>query len=603
MSKIAINLKNIGKMYKLYSRPADKILDVLGINSRLFWKKNYYQEFWALREFNLTVKKGERIGIIGRNGAGKSTLLKIICGNVAQTEGIKEVNGNVQALLEIGTGFHPEFTGRENIRSSLAFQRLSPGEIKEKEKEIIDFAEIDDFIDQPIKFYSSGMHARLAFSTATAIDPDLLIIDEVLGAGDAYFSGKCVERMKKLTEDSEATVLFVSHDLNSVQRLCEKSIWIDRGRIVMKDDSLEVIKAYTKYIQDIEDNRLRAKNRKRRSSAYNEMQLDGYGDSLTLYFYFNGTPKQQFDIAEITLFRDDNQEDTLKIGYPQDANLSHSASLILESSNWTKPEKGKNGYYRSLIIPDNDADQMIGLAVFHTYALFDDANYFFRIKYKTRSTGKLSLSIYRKNQPVLNKTILPNFSEWSEYIVSLELINDDPIKHKRKNEENQNIKLESSDKPNNQNQKTRSKSRWPGEGSLIIENVRLFGKEGKEQSVFSFDTSITLVTKILAHKSGYFDFILSSPLYRQDGVLVTKFVSQNIPMHFVAGKTYEFCLDTGRINLGNGYYVFSLAIFEKDISEKYRFDLVDRSYEFKVIGNDQLFEGVIFRQPGTWRLV
>ena len=140
MSDYAINLKNIGKMYKLYSRPADKILDVLGINGWLFWKKNYYNEFWALRDINLKINKGERVGIIGRNGAGKSTLLKIISGNITPTEGNHKIMGKIQALLELGTGFHPEFTGRENIRASMAFQSLSKKQISVKEEEIIDFA-------------------------------------------------------------------------------------------------------------------------------------------------------------------------------------------------------------------------------------------------------------------------------------------------------------------------------------------------------------------------------------------------------------------------------------------------------------------------------
>ena len=217
MTELAIKIYNLGKMYKLYNNPADKVMDAFGVNHLLFWKKTYYQEFWALRGLDLEVKKGERLGIIGRNGAGKSTLLKIITGNVSPTEGTVEVKGRVQALMELGTGFHPEFTGRQNIRASLAYQGMSQSVISEKEEEIIDFSELEDFIDQPIKTYSAGMYARLAFSTATSVQPEILIIDEVLGAGDAYFAGKCVERMKKLTEQSGATVLFVSHDLGSVQ--------------------------------------------------------------------------------------------------------------------------------------------------------------------------------------------------------------------------------------------------------------------------------------------------------------------------------------------------------------------------------------------------
>jgi len=254
-------------MYKLYRRPADKVLGALGLDRLLFWRRHTYKEFWALRDINLDVGRGARLGFIGRNGAGKSTLLKIVAGNVAATEGTVEVNGRIQALMELGTGFHPEFTGRQNIRASLAFQGFRDAEIRQMEEEIVDFAELDEFIDQPVKTYSAGMYTRLAFSTATAIKPEILIIDEVLGAGDAYFAGKCLERMKQLTEASGATVLFVSHDLGSVQQLCERVIWIDHGRVQYDGKPLEVIKAYMAVVHKEEEHRLRARDARTRQRA------------------------------------------------------------------------------------------------------------------------------------------------------------------------------------------------------------------------------------------------------------------------------------------------------------------------------------------------
>jgi len=163
-------------------------------------------------------------------------------------------------LLELGTGFHPEFSGRENIQSYLAYQGLSPKEIEAREEEIIDFSELEEFIDQPLKAYSAGMYARLAFSTATVIEPEILIIDEILGAGDAYFSGKCVERMNRITNDSGATVLFVSHDLSSVQALCDRVIWVNRGRIKRDGEPLSVIKEYMALVRREEEIRLRARD-------------------------------------------------------------------------------------------------------------------------------------------------------------------------------------------------------------------------------------------------------------------------------------------------------------------------------------------------------
>ena len=254
-----IHVENMGKMYKLYKNPKDKILDAFGLN---WFKKNYYKEFWALRGINLTIKKGERVGFIGHNGAGKSTLLKIITGNILPTEGSIKVNGKIQALLEMGTGFHPEFTGRQNIRASLVYQGLPSEKIAQYESEIIEFTELEEFIDQPVKTYSAGMYSRLAFATASAVVPELMIIDEILGAGDAYFNGKCVERMQKLTSEAGATILFVSHDLQSVQNLCTRVIWINKGKIVFDGDVLTGIKLYLQSVRQNEEQRLKLRDRK-----------------------------------------------------------------------------------------------------------------------------------------------------------------------------------------------------------------------------------------------------------------------------------------------------------------------------------------------------
>lgn len=256
MDQPVITCHDVGKMFKLYERPVDKVLDVLGLSPWLFWRKTTHREYWALREFNLEVARGERLGIVGHNGAGKSTLLKLVTGNLQATEGTIHVGGRVQALLELGTGFHPEFTGRENIRAALAFQGLARSLISEKEEDVVEFAELKEFIDQPIRTYSAGMYARLAFAVATSIEPDILIIDEVLGAGDAYFYGKCVERMRRLTVDKGATVLFVSHDLQSVLALCDRAIWLKQGQIVASGEPLTIVKDYYAEVQREENLRL-----------------------------------------------------------------------------------------------------------------------------------------------------------------------------------------------------------------------------------------------------------------------------------------------------------------------------------------------------------
>jgi ABC-type polysaccharide/polyol phosphate transport system ATPase subunit len=253
-SNIAIAVADVSRMFKRYRHRRYRVMEAFGLPL----PKGAYDEFWALRDISLELERGDSLGLIGQNGAGKSTLLNIVCGRLQPSSGSVTVRGNVQALMELGTGFHPEFSGRDNILSSLAYQGVIGREARRRLDEIIDFSELADFIDQPVKTYSTGMCARLAFSTATAIAPDVLIIDEVLGAGDAYFAAKCAERMHRLTKESGATVLLVSHDTVSVQKMCDRAIWLDRGQIRMTADTLTIAKAYHAWVLERDEERLRA---------------------------------------------------------------------------------------------------------------------------------------------------------------------------------------------------------------------------------------------------------------------------------------------------------------------------------------------------------
>jgi lipopolysaccharide transport system ATP-binding protein len=236
----------------------------------------------------------------------------------------------VQALLELGTGFHPEFTGRENIRASLAYQGLPAGAIARKEREIVDFAELGEFVEQPIRTYSAGMYARLAFATATAVEPEILIIDEVLGAGDAYFTGKCIERMTRLTQQAGASVLFVSHDLGSVQRLCDRTLWIDRGRLRMAGATLEVVKEYQATVRRDEELRLQARDRK--AAATGQPIVEGDGDVYDTWLFrligaagHAGPPAR---VRRLLLASGGTELGRIDVGQPMDNDPAHGAHLI-----------------------------------------------------------------------------------------------------------------------------------------------------------------------------------------------------------------------------------------------------------------------------------
>lgn len=237
----AIEAKNISKAYRLYHKPIDRLKEAL-------FRRPFHQSFESLRDVSFSIAVGDTLGVVGENGAGKSTLLKILAGTLTPSSGEVIVNGRVTALLDLGTGFHAEFSGRQNIYLNASLLGLSQSEIREKEPEIIDFAEIGPFIDSPIKTYSTGMVMRLAFSIATSVDPDTLIIDEALSVGDQYFQQKCIDKMISFRERGK-TILFCSHTMYHVNKLCSKAIWLNKGSIQKQGIATQITSAYADFLR------------------------------------------------------------------------------------------------------------------------------------------------------------------------------------------------------------------------------------------------------------------------------------------------------------------------------------------------------------------
>jgi len=249
--RTAISFDKVSKIYRLYGSRQEQVIDNLGLPKFLRPKSNANRgAFEALRDVSFKIGRGERVGIIGRNGAGKTTLLRLITQNFVPTTGRVSVDGSVQALLQLGLGFHSEFTGHENIVASLNYNGLVGPTFEQALEEVIEFVELGDFLHQPVKAYSMGMQARLQFAAATAIRPDILIVDEVLGAGDAYFAAKSAYRMKKLAT-SGCTLLLVSHSTAEVLRFCERVIWMHQGSVLMDGPALDVVRIYEAYIEEI----------------------------------------------------------------------------------------------------------------------------------------------------------------------------------------------------------------------------------------------------------------------------------------------------------------------------------------------------------------
>lgn len=254
---LALSLRDIGKVYRLYNKPAYRVLDLLGLCPA---SPRYYNQFTALAGIDLDIPRGQKLAIIGRNGAGKSTLLKIITQTLHPTTGTLRINGQVSALLQIGTGFHPDFTGRQNVYACFAHLGITGKRADRLFDEVVDFAELHEYIDQPVKTYSTGMGARLMFSATTVVQPDILVIDEILGVGDAYFAHKSYDRMRRMCSEQGTTLLLVTHDVYTALNVCDRFVWIDKGRIKLDGDGKSTVNAYEASIKEQEEDRLRHRN-------------------------------------------------------------------------------------------------------------------------------------------------------------------------------------------------------------------------------------------------------------------------------------------------------------------------------------------------------
>lgn len=261
-----IKVENVTKKYPLYDRPVDRLKETLSP-----FHKCYHKNFYALESINFNIKKGETVGIVGTNGSGKSTILKIITGVLSPTTGSVSVTGKISALLELGAGFNMDYTGIENLYMNGTMMGYSKEEMEKKIPEILDFADIGDFVYQPVKTYSSGMFVRLAFALAINVKPDILIVDEALSVGDAFFQAKCFTKLEEI-RNMGTTILFVSHDIVSVKKLCKRAIWIEQGVLKADGDSNDVCEEYLS--QQIKE------NNRRKQKAVDAMVIDNVADAV-----------------------------------------------------------------------------------------------------------------------------------------------------------------------------------------------------------------------------------------------------------------------------------------------------------------------------------
>ena len=573
---VALRLRDVGKVYRVFESRSDRVLDALGIGRFLPQSRQpRAREFWALRGIDFELHPGERVGVIGRNGAGKTTICKLITGNLDPTEGSVGVHGEVRALLSVGAEFHPEFTGFENIRASLIYQGLSTKEIEVATEDIAEFTELGEFLGQPLWTYSAGMQARLAFASATVVQPEILVIDEILGAGDAYFIGKSTERMTALVEGG-ASVLLVSHSLDHVLRFCPTAIWVDRGRIVKKGPSLEVVRAYEEFMRRLENRRLQARNRR----AADGGAQDAF-EVLTVRLTVEGEDAS-CDVRRVDLLEEGEPIESVSVGDPQDEDGTYAAFVTGTESGWSSPQTAGDQSWRTI----RSRDQPIAMAwaQFRLPAPIDTSGIDCAIEYRTSPGSLVSVDVLRDNEPLVSGSCEPS-SDWRVSLLSLsvvahlgsgspeaELTKDGPV-------------------------------HWPGEGSLRIERGTIEGPNGGEQAMFEAGDPLALSLCIEARRPGPYPVIPVAVLYRMDGIQVLSSIGDEVELELEPGERCELTVRFDSLKLARGRYVFAAAIYRTldHLGDSEYYDLVDRCYEFEV-RDERPFRDGVFETPSTWTL-
>jgi ABC-type polysaccharide/polyol phosphate transport system ATPase subunit/SAM-dependent methyltransferase len=395
MSDLIVKAVNLSKVYRLYAKPHHRFLDMFGL---LGQKEGAYTEHRALDRVNLEIRKGERVAFIGRNGAGKSTLLKLATKVIEPTSGTIDVAEGANALLQIGAGFHHDFTGRENAVSYLAHLGITGKEAINQVEEIIEFAELEEYIDQPIKTYSTGMVARLMFAVSTSINPKLLVLDEILGVGDAYFAQKSQARLQELCEKNETTVLLVSHDIYAAARLCNRMIWIDKGRVIIDGISSTVMKAYEDSIRAQEEARLRQKKFRYLETSLNQTPENNLEHVRIEFFSKNNMPLNGIVyFSRITLKKHDGT--TLELPLTSGHQDSHAPHLDLNDGCWGSPTDWNGRHSRPMLNHGSPFHSVSGSFVGSKLGSLDLLSHF-EVEYWMEADSDLLLRVFVNQESV-----------------------------------------------------------------------------------------------------------------------------------------------------------------------------------------------------------
>ncbi len=480
------------------------------------------------------------------------------------------------------------------------------------------------------------MQARLVFTTATTIRPEILIIDEILGAGDAYFAVKSRSRMKQLV-DSGASILLVAHAMDQILQFCEEAIWLERGRIVLRGPSLEVVKAYEEFIHTLQDRQLKAANRQRKPGFRDAVEVGHFADNFVVALKFSGTNGSRVDISMLEL-RSDVSEEIVRIGDPQDSDVTHFAYVSTSNCNWSEPDVEDGSRFRSLQTGTGGAAHALGELVFRSYALDRGKQYVFRIRYRTNGEGRLAITVSRNGKAlIIDQPVPVSAATWSEHDVALALgadNTDTPADERPRAVLVDDVMTEVLGKrtdfadATSRNDRFRATygnemegrgstpedamaisrttvRRWPGEGSLVIDDVTLLDAKGRERAVYRVGSALRLRLHYRAMKTGDFPVIFAVAIYRIDGIKVTQHVSPTEMVHMEAEEHRLVELQFPSVDLADGRYTVSVSL-HRDLdpqfpSETVRYDLLSYSYQFEVTGNPPLRTS-LFVLPAHWKM-
>ena len=637
--RLAVQLTDVSKNYMVYAKPKYWLADFMGL-ARFLKENKHYRSFWALRDINLEIPEGERVAIIGRNGAGKSTLLRIISGNIAATTGSVKVSGRSEALLELGTGFNPQFTGRENIFTALAYKGVTGKAAEEKFWEIVDFSELDEFIDQPVNTYSSGMYLRLAFAVATAIIPEIFIIDEILGAGDMYFQGKCLARMQELTSGPGVTVFFVSHDMNAAKRLCDIFVWIDRGRIAAMGPSDEVAALYEDSIRKQQEVKLRARNLRLQKKTISALQHAGE-EGFHLFGRFvletDNAKANGPEIFSVRLFVRDKLQEEICVGDSMDDNFSAYPSFIISDpaeGTWSAAKKINNRFCRS-VMPGRNGIDGASFTLFLPADNFTAEDYRMKIEVAYRDCSpypchielhagiaglKRVHTIQRADDKELkiDRFIIPQWIymlpldkqlsdlekkslstlEKPSDIDKTDRVDSVTFENRFRGEEKKEINL-----------KIRREQKY-GSQQVVIYNVQFLDEHGVEKNIFNHGYPLCIELTYHANDKSLIGkpMIWVNTFIKSDNVVASVMISSIYNHTFSIKKSEKLRMIMDPLLFCNGLYKLTTGLFSSLDLEGYNphftesADLLDMhrlSYEFIVEGTPNVENG-IFRNPARW---